>query len=166
MHTSLSNTCREPENQLLESKWHNPSFAFAIFVFIILSSTCSYEQVEESLMKAFTDDHTYIHVFYIHLCLLLQLHDNLSVEPLELWTNTDLNALRHPSSCFYLVLKSTQSWVTLFSGDGSIRAEWPGGMYDNGFLRRWDFHPPGRGYQTVTVKDLQLSPLREQSPWI
>lgn len=43
-------------------------------------------------MKAFTDDHTYIHVFNIHLCLLLQLHDNLSVEPLELRTKTD-NAL-------------------------------------------------------------------------
>ena len=31
-----------------------------------------------------TDGCTYIHVFNIHLCLLLQLDNNVSVEPLEL----------------------------------------------------------------------------------
>lgn len=29
------------------------------------------------------------------------------------------------------------SWVTWLSGDVTIRVEWPGGMYDNGFLRGW-----------------------------
>lgn len=164
MHTSKkSNACREPGNQLLESKWHNLSFAFTTFVFIIPP----YEQVEERLMKAFTDDHTYIHVFNVHLCLLLQLHDNLSVEPLELWTKTDNALLECVATSIILLLRCPErnaSWVTWFSGDVTIRVEWLGGMYDNGFLRRCDFHLPGRAYQPVTVKDLQLSPLREQSP--
>lgn len=30
-------------------------------------------------------DYTYVHVFDIHICLFLQLDNNLSVEPLELW---------------------------------------------------------------------------------
>lgn len=49
------------------------------------------------------------------------------------------------------------SSVTWLNGSVTIRVEWPGGMYDNGFLRGW-----GIAYQPVKVKDLQLSPLVEK----
>lgn len=44
----------------------------------------SVDKIPCILWSGGTDLCTYVHVFNIHLCLLLQLDNNLSVEPLEL----------------------------------------------------------------------------------
>lgn len=75
--------------------------------------------------------HTHIHVFNIHLCLLLQLNNHLLVKLLELseerkkykQNNTKLKFITHPT---------THSWVTWLR---SIRKEWSARMHDNAFLR-------------------------------
>lgn len=66
-------------------------------------------------------DYTYVHVFNIHLCLLLQLDNNLSVEHLELQReNTHLKFI-----ATYIILHCNAMYcsVTWLNGKGTIRVE-------------------------------------------
>lgn len=100
-------------------------------------------------------DQTHVHVFNVHLCFLLQLHNNIFVEPLELWREKKTptsNSLQHPSSFICAVLNVMHSWVTWLRGEVTIREERPGGMYDNAFLRGRDSYQQWRLISLLWLK--------------
>lgn len=74
--------------------------------------------------------HTHIHVFNVHLCLLLQLNNHFFVKLLELSEEREKKSKQNKTKLKFIAHCSS----TAESHD-SIRKEWSAAMLDNGFLR-------------------------------
>lgn len=70
----------------------------------------------ETEKRCFLYGDTYVHIFDIHLCLLLQLDNNISVESLELQRGNVTNLLIHTSKLQF----SSVTSLVVYSKHGVI----------------------------------------------